>query len=221
MTRDRVCVISGWRRRARRSDSRWFRVVGPYQHDDVAVAGGRERDQHLDPFLDEPDDVLSLRMPGAEQLDQGMQLVRAGFVDERGVATDDAIAFQAIDTSLDRRHRQRNMAERRLSLTDPVHKWLPGLVANDRAITVRMLLSHTSGLPDYSIELHKGRFDPDVLRSITGQDRRVWTPRQLLPVAARYPVNFAPGAQYSYSNTNYIALGLILERISGTASPIC
>jgi D-alanyl-D-alanine carboxypeptidase len=107
------------------------------------------------------------------------------------------------------------VAERRLSLTDPVHKWLPGLVANDRAITVRMLLGHTSGLPDYSIELNKGRFDPDVLRSITGQDRKVWTPRQLLAVAAKYPVNFAPGAQYSYSNTNYVALGLILERITG------
>jgi D-alanyl-D-alanine carboxypeptidase len=107
------------------------------------------------------------------------------------------------------------VAERRLSLNDPVHKWLPGLVAGDRAITVRMLLGHTSGLPDYSIELHKARFDPDVLRSITGQDRRVWTPRQLLAVAAEYPVNFAPGAQYSYSNTNYIALGLILERVTG------
>jgi hypothetical protein len=83
-------------------------VVGLYQHDDVAVAGGRERDQHFEPFLDEPDDVLPLRVPGAEQFDQGMQLVGAGFVDECGVAPDDAVAFQAIDTSLDRRHRQRN-----------------------------------------------------------------------------------------------------------------
>jgi D-alanyl-D-alanine carboxypeptidase len=107
------------------------------------------------------------------------------------------------------------VAQRRLSLTDTVGKWLPGLVANDDRITVRMLLNHTSGLPDYFAEYDKGRFDPDVLYSLTGQRPRAWTPRQLLAVAARYPVNFEPGTRYSYSNTNYIALGLILQRVTG------
>lgn len=45
------------------------------------------------------------------------------------------------------------VAERRLRLTDPVDKWLPGAVANGRTTTVRMLLNHTSGLPDYGLGL--------------------------------------------------------------------
>jgi D-alanyl-D-alanine carboxypeptidase len=109
------------------------------------------------------------------------------------------------------------LAQHRLSLTDPVDKWLPGLVANGDRITLRMLLNHTSGLPDYFEDLEKRRFDPDVLYSITGQRPRAWTPRQLLAVAARYPVSFEPGARYSYSNTNYVALGLILARVTGNS----
>lgn len=107
------------------------------------------------------------------------------------------------------------VAERRLSLADPVERWLPGLVAGGREITVRMLLNHTSGLPDNVAELDKDRFDPDVLRAVTGQQPRRWTPGQLLAIAARYPVNFPPGTGYSYSNSNYIALGMILERVTG------
>ncbi|WP_436533984.1 serine hydrolase domain-containing protein [Actinoplanes sp. HUAS TT8] len=107
------------------------------------------------------------------------------------------------------------VAEQRIGLTDTVDKWLPGAVANGDTITVRMLLNHTSGLPDYSIEYDKQRYDPEVLPTITGQRRHTWTPGELLGVAAKYPVNFAPGARFSYSNTNYIALGMILERVTG------
>ena len=107
------------------------------------------------------------------------------------------------------------VAERRLSLRDPVDRWLPGAVANGRTITVRMLLNHTSGLPDYFSDLEQRRFDPDILDAVTGKSQRGWTPRQVLAVAHRYPVLFAPGTRHSYSNTNYVALGLILERVTG------
>ncbi|MFI5911743.1 serine hydrolase domain-containing protein [Dactylosporangium sp. NPDC051541] len=107
------------------------------------------------------------------------------------------------------------VAEGRLRLSDPVERYLPGLVANGRAITVRMLLNHTSGLPDLFAELDKGWFDLEVLHAITGQVQRDWTPQQLLARAATHPVNFPPGDHYSYSNTNYVALGLILERVTG------
>lgn len=107
------------------------------------------------------------------------------------------------------------VAEHRLKLTDPVEKWLPGAVANGQKITVRMLLNHTSGLPDYFFDLERGRFDTDVLNAVTGKVQRTWTPRRLLATAAKYPVLFAPGTNYSYSNTNYVAVGLILERVTG------
>ena len=100
------------------------------------------------------------------------------------------------------------VAEHRLTLSDPVSKWLPGLIPDGHAITIRMLLNHTSGLFN-DID------DPGVLLAFTGQDPRQWTPGQVLAAAVRAPSLFAPGTQYSYSNTNYIALGMIAEKITG------
>ncbi|MFD0310070.1 serine hydrolase domain-containing protein [Streptomyces sp. NPDC127119] len=98
--------------------------------------------------------------------------------------------------------------EDRLQLTDPVEKWLPGLVPNGNSITLRMLLNHTSGLFDYT-------HDPDVLKAFTGQDTRRWTPGELIAAGVRHEPLFAPGTDYSYSNTNYIALGLVAEKATG------
>ena len=100
------------------------------------------------------------------------------------------------------------VAKHRMALGDPIEKWLPGQIPNGRAITLRMLLNHTSGLFNYIN-------DPAVLKSFTGQDNRDWTPQQLLAVGVKYPPEFAPGAQFSYSNTNYIALGMALEKGTG------
>lgn len=100
------------------------------------------------------------------------------------------------------------VAEHKLSLNDSVEKWLPGLVPGGRNITLRMLLNHTSGLFDYIN-------DPGSLARMIGADPSPAMPTQLLAVAAQYPPLFTPGARYEYSNTNYIALGLVLEKASG------
>jgi D-alanyl-D-alanine carboxypeptidase len=100
------------------------------------------------------------------------------------------------------------VAEGKIALTDPVQKWLPREVPNANAITVRMLLNHTSGLYDYAT-------DPALLPSILGKDHRTWTSAKLLAVGASHPVEFPPGAKFSYSNTNYAAIGTILERVTG------
>ena len=100
------------------------------------------------------------------------------------------------------------VAEHRIALTDPVEKWLPGLVPNGSAITVRMLLNHTSGL-------FNDVDDPAVLAGFLGQTSRPWTPLQLLAAGVSHDPLFAPGTKYSYSNTNYVALGLILEKLTG------
>jgi D-alanyl-D-alanine carboxypeptidase len=96
------------------------------------------------------------------------------------------------------------VAAHRLHLDDPVERWLPGLIPGGESITVRMLLNHTSGIFDYAQ-------DPDGLRAITGQDARQWTPRQLIALGTRHDPLFAPGTAWGYSNTNYIALGLVAE----------
>lgn len=96
------------------------------------------------------------------------------------------------------------VAEGKLGLDDSVERWLPGLVPNGRAITIRELLDHTSGLYDYFD-------DSDFGRAVVAHPGRVWRPRQLVAIATSHPRLFPPGGGWSYSNTNYIVLGLAVE----------
>jgi D-alanyl-D-alanine carboxypeptidase len=97
------------------------------------------------------------------------------------------------------------VGEGRLRLDEPVARRLPGLLANGKQITVRQILNHTSGLPDYAA-------DPEVYAEM-GEDR-VWEPRALVALAQRHPQVFAPGSAWEYSNTNYIVAGLLVEAVA-------
>jgi len=97
------------------------------------------------------------------------------------------------------------VGEGKLSLDDSIEEWLPGVVPNGDNITIRQLLSHQSGLFDYLN-------DERVLKPyLSGNLSHVWTPPKLVAVSTSHPAVFAPGAKVSYSNTNYIVLGLIVE----------
>ncbi len=98
------------------------------------------------------------------------------------------------------------VGEGRLRLDEPVAKRLPTLLANGEQITVRQLLNHTSGLPDYTQ-------NPDLFTGIV--QNRVWAPRELVALAQKYPQEFAPGSAWAYSNTNYIVAGLLIEAVTG------
>jgi D-alanyl-D-alanine carboxypeptidase len=100
--------------------------------------------------------------------------------------------------------------EGRLGLSDSVERWLPGLVPGGGAITVRQLLNHTSGLADYAPDE-----DDTFIRGVLADRHRVWTPGELVAIATAQPPLFAPGARWSYSNTGYILLGLIVEAATG------
>jgi D-alanyl-D-alanine carboxypeptidase len=101
-------------------------------------------------------------------------------------------------------------AEHRISLRDSVERWLPGLVPNGRAITVRQLLNHTSGLFDYI-------GDADLMAPYMNSDgtlqpsQHYVSPRELVTAATKHAPLFSPGQSWSYSNTNYILLGLVIE----------
>jgi CubicO group peptidase (beta-lactamase class C family) len=91
----------------------------------------------------------------------------------------------------------------RLSLDDPARKWLPSLPPATDGITIRHLLTHTSGLIDYEDLIPPATtqqvHDADVLRLLESQNR----------------LYFAPGSSYRYSNTGYALLALIVARASG------
>lgn len=101
------------------------------------------------------------------------------------------------------------VAEGRLALRNTVERWLPGLVPNGDRITVEDLLGHTSGLADYA-------GDAAFLRRTAREPARRWAPRELVRVALAQGPVAAPGKRFSYASTNYVLLGLIVERATGT-----
>ncbi|MFE9568714.1 serine hydrolase domain-containing protein [Streptomyces sp. NPDC006692] len=100
------------------------------------------------------------------------------------------------------------VAEGKVGLDASVDTYLPGLLRGDgidgRTITVRQLLQHTSGLPEY---VDKG--------SILSDPKRYYEPRELLGAALAQKAHFAPGARWEYSNTNYLVAGLIIQKVTG------
>ena len=102
------------------------------------------------------------------------------------------------------------VAEGRLDLDDSVERWLPKLLANGRQITIRHLLGHTSGLFDYTD-------DRSVFQPYWSAPRFIWTPRRLIALAASHDDVFTPpGSGFAYSSTNFLVLGLIVEKVTGT-----
>ena len=99
--------------------------------------------------------------------------------------------------------------EGKLDLGDPISKYVSG-VPNGNQITLAQLLEMRSGLYDYTSA-------PQVAATIDRDPAKVWTPDELLAITFTHPPNFAPGAQYEYSNTNYALLGLVIEKVDGRA----
>jgi D-alanyl-D-alanine carboxypeptidase len=93
------------------------------------------------------------------------------------------------------------VGEGRLRLDDNLERWLPGLVPGGEQITARQLLNHTSGLYNYTDDLP--------------EPPRRFRPRELVAIATGHKPLFVPGTQFSYSNTNYILAGLVVERVTG------
>ncbi|MFJ2774456.1 serine hydrolase domain-containing protein [Streptomyces sp. NPDC087300] len=94
--------------------------------------------------------------------------------------------------------------EGKVRLDAPIEDYLPGLVRGDgidgHRITVRQLLQHTSGLPNYVKYLDA--------------EPRSYTPRELLDRALQHKKDFDPGDKWEYSNTNYVLAGMLIEKVT-------
>ncbi|MFH9353850.1 serine hydrolase domain-containing protein [Kitasatospora sp. NPDC017646] len=103
------------------------------------------------------------------------------------------------------------VAEGKVGLDSPVETYLPGLLRGDgidgRHITVRQLLQHTSGLPEY--------MDAPALSDFTTIQYRYFEPRDLLDGALAQKARFPAGTSWEYSNTNYIVAGLLIQKVTG------
>jgi CubicO group peptidase (beta-lactamase class C family) len=91
----------------------------------------------------------------------------------------------------------------KLKLDDAVGKYVPGLTRGDE-VTIREILSHTSGYQDYWPE--------DYLMTPMMKPE---TAQQIIDTWAKKPLDFEPGTKWQYSNTNYVIAGLIVEKVSG------
>ncbi|MFJ3882775.1 serine hydrolase domain-containing protein [Streptomyces sp. NPDC090077] len=94
-----------------------------------------------------------------------------------------------------------------VGLDDPIGRYVSGVPNGDR-ITLRELAGMRSGLFNYSED---DAFD----KALDADPRRPFPPQELLSYSFKHPVNFAPGTQYEYSNTNLILLGLVIEKVTG------
>ncbi|WP_433435600.1 serine hydrolase domain-containing protein [Nonomuraea sp. CA-141351] len=99
--------------------------------------------------------------------------------------------------------------EGKVELDAPIEKYLPKLIrgnGNDgRKITVRRLLQHTSGLPNYT------KYIPP----ISELQHKYMEPRETLDLALAHKPSFAPGKSWEYSNTGYTVLGLLVQKVTG------
>jgi D-alanyl-D-alanine carboxypeptidase len=134
---------------------------------------------------------------GVDDLTTGARLrpaarLRVGSITKTFVAT---VVLQLVD-------------EGRLRLDEPVATWLPGLLPHGGAITVRHLLQHTSGLPDYV-------GTPGFMEGLP--ENPVYRPEELVALVADRPLEFAPGTGFAYSNTGYVVAGLLVEAVTGNS----
>ena len=103
--------------------------------------------------------------------------------------------------------------ENKLSLDDPVSKYVSG-VPNGDNITITELLNMRSGLYSYDD-------DPEFWAVLERDPTKVWSPAEVLAIAFKHPPYFPPGTGFHYSNTNYALLGLIAEKIDGKPLASC
>lgn len=150
-----------------------------------------------------PGIALEIQGPeGSEFLTAGSALLE----DERPLTSEDRFRIASVTKAFTAAVVMELVEEGTLSLDDTVEDWAPGLLAEGDSITVRYLLGHTSGLPDYVK-------DEEFFEAfVTGEDL---PPQQIVSFVSSKPLAFEPGTKYEYSDTDNIVLGMTVEAATG------
>ena len=98
--------------------------------------------------------------------------------------------------------------EGKIGLDDKLSKYIAETPGAWKAVTIRNLLTHTSGIADYGGE--EGTMGKGVINF-----RNDYTEEQLVEAFAKMPMDFAPGEKWSYSNTGYVLLGIVIHKVTG------
>ncbi|MCX5195496.1 beta-lactamase family protein [Streptomyces sp. NBC_00249] len=101
------------------------------------------------------------------------------------------------------------VAEKKIELDTPVNHYLPGLLPDDR-ITVRHLLTHRSGLADYTNAMFN-----DTVPGFEAVRNKVFSHQELVQLSLNEPRTTEPGVSYKYSNTNFVVVGMLIEKATG------
>ena len=106
------------------------------------------------------------------------------------------------------------VGEGQIELDDTVQRWLPDLIPDGARITLHHLLQHTSGVANYTnTPSFRAVYSSEA--EIVRMRNRTWTPRELVAFVDDLPLQFEPGTSWLYSNTNFVLLGMVIERVTG------
>ncbi|MDQ3602820.1 MAG: beta-lactamase family protein [Actinomycetota bacterium] len=180
---------------------------------EVALRGAEGRDAALDRALKElvamrggPPGVIAVvqRGPHREVHSFGVRNLKGGLPmranDRMRLASTSKAFSGAVALSL--------VSKGDLSLNDTIGERLPSLPDAWSEVTLRQLLNHTSGLPDFTE-------DPDFLAALQASPEDAPRPRKLLSFVEDEPLRFEPGSRYEYSNSDNVTVGLMVEAVTG------
>ncbi|MER6129712.1 serine hydrolase domain-containing protein [Streptomyces sp. NPDC001795] len=127
----------------------------------------------------------------------------------RAIATTDRFRVGSVTKSFSAVVLLQLVDEGRLKPDASVNSYLPGLLPDDR-ITVRHVMSHRSGLYDYTNDMFA-----QTVPGFEAVRNKVFSYRDLVKLSLKKPLTNAPGAAYSYSNTNFVVAGMLIEKLTG------
>lgn len=186
----------------------------------IGCSGGEEakEEESQAPSLEEVQSALeravAAGVPGIAleiQGPEGGEFLTAGSAsleDERPLTPEDRFRIASVTKAFTAAVVMELVEEGTLSLGDTVEDWVPGLLTEGDSITVRHLLGHTSGLPEYTKD------DEFLEAFVAGEDL---PPQRIVSFVSSEPLAFEPGTEYEYSDTDNIVLGIIVEAATGNS----